>query len=187
MAYNTACGNGFPLNIGGGSAEISELESAVQALETAVGDSDSGLVKDVSDLQTTVGDSDSGLVKDVSDLETVVEDNADFSTTEKKVGSWLGEDRYRRVFEIGAMPNATTKTTASGLTGVNVKRIYGYAISSTGCLPLPFSSSSNVTGSIMLYYDNGDIIITAGTDRSAYNGFVVVEYTKVSNNAKKKK
>ena len=41
----------------------------ITALETTVGDSDSGLVKDVADLKTTVGDSSAGLVKKVSDLE----------------------------------------------------------------------------------------------------------------------
>lgn len=48
---------------------IADLQTAVEALQTAVGDADSGLVKDVSDLKTVVGDSSSGLVKRVSDLE----------------------------------------------------------------------------------------------------------------------
>lgn len=71
---------------GGGS---SDLENRVEALETTVGDSTSGLVKDVDDLddsvstisssvsslQTTVGNSTSGLVKDVDDLQTAVGDS----------------------------------------------------------------------------------------------------------------
>lgn len=40
----------------GESADISELENSVGALETAVGDSDSGLVKDVADIETAIGD-----------------------------------------------------------------------------------------------------------------------------------
>lgn len=40
----------------GEGADITALETAVEALETAVGDAESGLVKDVADLETAVGD-----------------------------------------------------------------------------------------------------------------------------------
>lgn len=55
---------------------MESLDGRLDALETTVGDSSAGLVKDVDDaqsnistLQTTVGDSTSGLVKDVSDAQ----------------------------------------------------------------------------------------------------------------------
>jgi len=54
--------------LGGGS----DLEPRVEALEETVGDSTSGLVKDVNDLETTVGDSTAGLVHDVTGLSTAV-------------------------------------------------------------------------------------------------------------------
>lgn len=41
---------------GGDAADISELESDVGALQTTVGDSTGGLVKDVTDLETAIGD-----------------------------------------------------------------------------------------------------------------------------------
>ena len=50
-------------------AAFETLQDKFTALETAVGDEDSGLVKDVSDLATVIGNSDAGLVKRVSDLE----------------------------------------------------------------------------------------------------------------------
>lgn len=40
----------------GEGADITALELAVGALETAVGDADSGLVKDVADIETDIGD-----------------------------------------------------------------------------------------------------------------------------------
>ena len=58
----------------GEGADITALETAVEALETAVGDAEAGLVKDVADLETAVGDAEAGLVKDVADLETAVGD-----------------------------------------------------------------------------------------------------------------
>ena len=47
------------------------LADRATALETKVGDSTKGLVKDVADLKTTVGNAQSGLVKDVADLKDI--------------------------------------------------------------------------------------------------------------------
>ena len=52
----------------GGNTE--ELDQRIDALESAVGDSEGGLVKDVTDLKTAVGDNTSGLVKDVADIKS---------------------------------------------------------------------------------------------------------------------
>lgn len=54
------------------------LAGRATALETKVGDSTKGLVKDVADLKTTVGNAQSGLVKDVADLKGI---NADTRLT----------------------------------------------------------------------------------------------------------
>lgn len=54
---------------------VEGLSTAVKSLQTTVGNSDSGLVKDVNDLKTAVGGADSGLVKDVADLKTSVANN----------------------------------------------------------------------------------------------------------------
>ena len=51
------------------TTQFNTLVEAVQALQTTVGSSSSGLAKDVVDLKTVVGDSSSGLVKRVADLE----------------------------------------------------------------------------------------------------------------------
>lgn len=60
----------------GEGADISALESAVEALETAVGDAEGGLVKDVADVKVAVGDAESGLVKDVADIEAAIGDES---------------------------------------------------------------------------------------------------------------
>ncbi len=55
---------------------VTTAEGKISTLETTVGDSTSGLVKDTADLKTTVGDSTSGLVKDTADLKTTVGDSS---------------------------------------------------------------------------------------------------------------
>lgn len=54
---------------------VEGLSTAVESLQTTVGDADSGLVKDVADLKTAVGGADSGLTKKVADLEASVSGN----------------------------------------------------------------------------------------------------------------
>ena len=54
----------------------STVANKVSALETTVGDSSGGLVKDTAALKTTVGDADSGLVKDVAANKTAIGDES---------------------------------------------------------------------------------------------------------------
>lgn len=78
MESNYYSGKGVNHNLNGKyvtALEFAQMAEAVQALQTAVGSANSGLVKDMNTLKTTVGNSSSGLVKDVSDLKTTVGDN----------------------------------------------------------------------------------------------------------------
>lgn len=59
----------------------------VDALESVIGDSTDGLVKDVADLQGVVGDSTDGLVKDVADLQDTVGNTALTTTADTVTGA----------------------------------------------------------------------------------------------------
>lgn len=63
-------GNGGLVDVGNLADTVDDNTTAIDALETAVGNDSAGLVKDVADLKTTVGDNTAGLVKRVNDLET---------------------------------------------------------------------------------------------------------------------
>ena len=67
----------------------------ISKLESAVGDGDSGLKKDVNDLKTTVGDSTGGLVKDVADSKTAI----DTEKTAREAGDKTLDDRITAVKE----------------------------------------------------------------------------------------
>ena len=54
---------------------VADNATAIGQLKTTVGDDNSGLVKSVNDLKTTVGDSTFGLVKDVADINSTIEQN----------------------------------------------------------------------------------------------------------------
>lgn len=76
-AVDTAFGR-IAKEVARATAAEEALADRATALETKVGDSTKGLVKDVADLKTTVGNAQSGLVKDVADLKSI---NADTRLT----------------------------------------------------------------------------------------------------------
>ena len=189
MAFNTVPLNGWPQlkNLGEGGGDVSALAARVEALETTVGDSDSGLVKDVDALETVVGDSEGGLVKDVDTLETTVGDsegglvkdvtelqNANkYLTTETLVGKWGTANLYRKVVNVPALPNYTTDEITLGISGYTLRRLevyYGGA-SEAGNLLMYLAD--------MFYTTSTDkLTIQTRTDMSEFAGTIVVEYTK---------
>lgn len=64
---------GSDATVEGLATRVTTAEGKITALETTVGNSTSGLVKDVADLKTTVGDNTKGLVKNVADLNTKID------------------------------------------------------------------------------------------------------------------
>ena len=189
MAFNTVPVNGWPQlkNLGEGGGDVSALAARVEALETTVGDSDSGLVKDVDTLETTVGDSEGGLVKDVDTLETTVGDsegglvkdvadlqNANkYLTTETLVGKWGSANLYRKVVNIQALPNNSTEDITLGISGYTLRRLEAY-----------YGNASEAGIMLMylldMYYtaSTDKLLIHTNTDMSDYSGTIVVEYTK---------
>jgi len=114
--------------------------------------------------------------------------STNYSTTETKIGTWInGKPIYRKVINVGNMPNtATTKTVASGITNMSYMiRMYGIAQSASGAfIPLPdtYPASNSNVYAIRIMYDlsNNMVQIQTAADRSSYSGYVILEYTKTT-------
>lgn len=90
---------------------------------------------------------------------------------------------YRIVINFGALPNATTKSVAHGLTiqaNWTLTRLYGAATNpNTEFIPIPYASATDVAHNIELNMDTANINITTGANYSAYTVcYVVIEYLK---------
>lgn len=86
---------------------------------------------------------------------------------------------YRKSVAIGALPDTTTKSVAHGVTDVIEEsvRVWGMATSGLNSLPLPYVNITSSLG-IQVSYEQTNIDIKTGADRSTYTGQVVVEYSK---------
>lgn len=104
-----------------------------------------------------------------------------YSTTEQKIGTWInGKPLYRKVVNLGNLPNATSKSVSHGLTIANVNIVHFYGIAKYGniYLNLPHCSVNNTNDS--MFIDGNNILIQCVENRSAFTGYCIIEYTKTT-------
>ena len=128
-----------------------------------------------------------GIIIDIELIGTTWKDNLTgnieiYSTTEKRIGTWIdGKPLYRKVVNLGALPNATTKAIAHGISNIGFIKLYGDAYSSTGnFFSLPFIPITEFNQAVNFYVSTGEVVITSYLDRSNYTGIAVLEYTKTT-------
>lgn len=109
----------------------------------------------------------------------------DYSTTEQNTGvKWIdGKDIYRKVIELGALPNNTTKTVAHGITNISrFIRIVGVANSTadTTAIPIPLVyDSNNASNNTSMKVNDTNVLLETRTDRSGFNEcYAILFYTK---------
>ena len=108
-------------------------------------------------------------------------------TEEQVIGTWYdGKPIYRKVIDCGNLPNASNKNIPVNISNLkNIVSLQG--IASYGDISFPFNNvrpreTSNIA-TIGLYFYGGNITIETGNDRSAYTGYVTIEYTKTTDTA----
>ena len=106
----------------------------------------------------------------------------DYSTSEQDTGcKWIdGKPIYKKTVSLGALPNATTKNVAHGISSLGIMvDMRGVAFYSNGVqLPLPFVSTAQTA--VSLNATSTDIVITAAGDRSSSSGYATLLYTKTT-------
>lgn len=111
------------------AADIAAAEEKITALETLVGDGETtGVAKDVKELKAAVGNSESGLVKEVEDLKTqVAADNVTSIDTTATAGIALAVGSVAKSVKVTVNAETLAGAVAPSLSGVSVK--VGKAIS----------------------------------------------------------
>jgi hypothetical protein len=83
----------------------------------------------------------------------------------------------RKVIDFGALPNATSKSVAHGITidsQVTITRMYASATNpSTQFIPIPYASPT-LANNIELSMDTTNVTITTGSNRTAFTRCVVI-------------
>lgn len=134
-------------------------------------------------------DKDNNIIYPAQGLGTITSDNIDwtttaqsYSTTEMDTGAtWIdGKHIYKKTINCGALPNATTKTVAHGISNIGLvvkyEAIATYGSNSTQ-IPIPFVSD-NLYAQVALRVEANDIVLWCQVDRSPATSYVTLYYTK---------
>lgn len=143
---------------------FSSIASKVVSINTAVKNATEATEKNTNDiimLQASLG--------------------ANYSLEEVAIGTWIdGKPIYRKVFETGALPNDSSLDIPVGVDNVDfVITLRGMVTNGTYISPLPYvvEDSANLLN-ITYRADSQKIRINTYSNRSAYSGYVIFEYTK---------
>lgn len=114
--------------------------------------------------------------------------DTDYSTEEKIVGTWIdGTPVWQKTFNIGALPNKTTKTTNIDIQNIDsIINFWGIAIENgNATFTMPAVRLTNLAHGIECYIDIASTpysikVNTGNVDRSSANGYVTIQYTKTT-------
>lgn len=143
-----------------------------------------GVVATVVDSLESTSATDALSAKKGKELNEKITRNSTYSTEEQAVGIWIdGKTIYRKVIIFGALPNATKKDVAHNISNLEqFTKIEGIATRQddtkfTQSLPLVYKDIER-NYNTSLGVDVQTVSIQANEDRSMFNGYVILEYTK---------
>lgn len=155
---------------------------------TATPDVNKVSAADMNEIKNVVNNN-ANLMGDVSTLSTGSTDvvsaiNAisKYSTTEQIIGTWTnGKPLYRKVFNFGAMPNATNKDIPHNISNLGITvNCYGMAVRSSDSRALNIPDSTP-GAEITCGVTNTNVYVTTYSDRSSFNdSHIIIEYTKTT-------
>ena len=125
---------------------------------------------------------------DMADIVTPLPSSAskymNYSLEEQVVGQWIdGKTIYEKVVNFGALPNATNKSVAHGISNFNAfVGIDGWASDGTWYIPINHATeeiTSNNFG-IRVALDATYINVYTAKNLSTYNGYFILRYTKTT-------
>ena len=113
-----------------------------------------------------------------------IEDGEKYSTTERKVGTWIdGKPVYQKTIDCGALPNSTNKTVAHNVSNINIiVRAFGFAVNADHQSMFLSYVSANALGENVGYFaDRTNIYIGDGYNWSSFTKtYITIQYTKTT-------
>ncbi len=133
-------------------------------------------------ITSDINDENENAVVNAKTTKDYVDEKNTYSTDEKIVGTWIdGKPLYRKVVNIGNLPNSATKDVPHGIENLSaVITMKGYALYTNQILPIPFTHVSAIASQIQIYIYEDNLKIVTAIDRSTATGYVILEYTKTT-------
>lgn len=117
-----------------------------------------------------------------------------YSSNETIVGKWIDDsDVFEKVINAGALPNATAKDIAHGITNLSrVISVYGISKNTTTgkMVTVPTIQIDAITYQVSIVVDDTNVTLTtgAGADLSSYDDtYIIIRYIKTAETKTRKK
>lgn len=117
------------------------------------------------------------------DTEFYSQDNYEqYSLNETRIGTYLGKPLYRKVIDFGALPNATAKSVAHGISNIDkIVKIDGITYANQNYSPIPLIyNSSEAQYNTEIYVGGSNITMRSTQNRSNTTAMIYLEYTKTT-------
>ena len=107
-----------------------------------------------------------------------------FGVSETFTGQYLNSKPiYQKMISVGALPNNTTKSISTGITGADyiwVDMENSFAFNSGASYPIPYVDPKAVANSIgvRITSNGATVIVSTGVNWSTYSGGITLRYTK---------
>ncbi len=121
----------------------------------------------------------------MNEIKNGINNSTTYSTSEVVIGEYNNKPLYRKIVNIGTLPNNTNKSISTGLTFNSthciLRNMYGTANYSNGIgFTLPYIGASG-SGSVSTNIDaSNNVVITTTSDRTSMTGDIILEYTKAT-------
>ena len=108
-----------------------------------------------------------------------------YSDTERKIGVWRdNKPVYQKTINFGALPNADQKAVNHNITDLdNIVSVSAVASGATNNFSLSYIDTNSLANGIGIYVSNTAVTIRCGSNRSSYNAYVTLQYTKTTDTA----
>ena len=111
-----------------------------------------------------------------------------YSDEEREIGVWHdGKPLYQKVINVGSLPQTanTAKNVEHNISNIDTVCLLRGAVKNSGgtILPLPYIAPDNLSYGIQLSATSTYIVLRTGTDRSAFSGYAIIQYTKTTDTA----
>lgn len=146
-----------------------------------VPDTEAIIAEAVSQIPTATTTAD-GLMSAADKAKLDALDDNVYSENETVVGTWIdGKPLYRKTVNCGGGPNAGRKDVPAGISNPDkIVNLYGFSVEMGACIPVNNARPDNTTAANGAYFENGNIVIRTGVDRSNATFYITVEYTKTT-------
>ena len=109
----------------------------------------------------------------------------DYSTSEQDTGfTWIdGKHIYKKTVNFGALPNTSSKTVSTGITNLDYLIAFeGVATNGVTIFSIPSLRIGNAVLEIGIWFSKvqAEVTIETGNNRSDFNAYITLYYTKAS-------